>query len=71
MKLPLVNAKKIINKTASTNDIISKNDKSISLINVINENTKSDLLSQRIIESGFNIHRQSNLKKRDNLISLH
>ena len=67
MKLPLVNAKKIINKTASTNDIISKNDKSISLINVINENTKSDLLSQRIIESGFNIHRQSNLKKRDNL----
>ena len=67
INLPLIKERKMINKTSSTSDIVSKNDKSLSLINVIKENSKSDLISQKIIESGINIYRQSNIKKRDGL----
>ena len=56
-KLPPLK-EKIINKTSSASDIVSKNDKSISLYNVIKENSKSDLMSRRIIESGYNFLRQ-------------
>ena len=64
LKLPLIKAK-ILNKTASTSEIVSKNDKSISLYNVIKGNSKSDYISRKIIESGINIHHQSNLKSLD------
>ena len=65
LRLPLITGK-ILNKTASTSDIVSKNDKSLSLYNVIKENSKSDLMSQRIIESGININRQSSIRRKAN-----
>ena len=43
-----------------------KNDKSSSLNNVINENSKSDFISKKIIESGFNKLRQENKKTKKN-----
>ena len=67
-KLPPLKAK-IINKTSSASDIVSKNDKSISLYNVIKENSKSDLMSRRIIESGYNFLRQLKIYKKDRIKS--
>ena len=65
LRLPPIKGKNP-NKTASTSDIVSKNDKSLSLYNVIKGNSKSDLMSQRIIESGLNINRQSTIKLKNN-----
>ena len=62
LKLPPIK-NKIITKTSSTSKIVSQNDKYLSIYNVIKENSKSDLISQKIIESGFNILRQSNIRK--------
>ena len=67
-KLPPLKAK-IINKNSSASDIVSKNDKSISLYNVIKENSKSDLMSRRIIESGYNFLRQLKIYKKDRIKS--
>lgn len=63
LKLPFIKEKNI-NKTSSTSEIVSKNDKSISLYNVIKENSKSDLISRRIIESGINISRPSAIRRK-------
>ena len=68
VKLPPLKIKNI-NKISSTSDIVSKNDKSLSLYNVIKENSKSDSISQRIIESGYNFLRQPKIEKK-NLIKL-
>ena len=56
---------KIIAKTSSISKIVSQNVKSSSIYNVIKENSKSDFISQKIIESGYNILRQSNIRKND------
>ena len=66
VKLPLIKEKPI-NKTSSTSDIVSKNDKSLSLYNVIKENSKSDYISQRIIESGYNFIRQPKIERKNKI----
>ena len=68
VKLPPIKEKqKPINKTSSTSNIVSKNDKSLSLYNVIKENSKSDLISQRIIESGYNFIRQPKIERKNKI----
>ena len=62
LKLPPIK-KNFIAKTSSTSKIVSQNDKYSHIYNVIKENSKTDLISQKIIESGFNILRQSNIRK--------
>ena len=66
VKLPPIKEKPI-NKTSSTSNIVSKNDKSLSLYNVIKENSKSDLISQRIIESGYNFIRQPKIERKNKI----
>ena len=68
IKLPFVkikNKNRTIHKNSSKSEIVSRNDKSLSIYNVIKENSKSDLLSQKIIESGINMFRQSKMRRKD------